>query len=229
MNCREELLSYSFSAEELYAACDHYVARMIASTEAALLDFEPSAAHREAIQRLIDGSLRRGKRHALYRRIAAIAAVAILFFSTVMVTNVHAREAVVRWLRQVFPDHVLYQFFGEPTGELYHYTIGWIPAGFELAESEINANSAYYLYESLDRIIIIEYYPTGTFGETEFFGYEEYTVSDMTINGMEAFVYQDKNSELLNVILFDQVRNLTIELDTDIGLMQTLKIAENLL
>ena len=51
----------------------------------------------------------------------------------------------------------------------------------------------------------------------------------MTINGMEAFVYQDKNSELLNVIMFDQVRNLTIELDTDIGLMQTLKIAENLL
>ena len=77
--------------------------------------------------------------------------------------------------------------------------------------------------------LIIEYYPTGTFGETEFFGYEEYTVSDMTINGMEAFVYQDKNSELLNVIMFDQVRNLTIELDTDIGLMQTLKIAENLL
>lgn len=218
MTHRDELSGYSFSEAELYVACDHYVARMIASIEALPLDFEPSAAHREAIRRLIDGSLRKGKRHVLFRRIAAIAAIAILFFSTVMVTNVHAREAVVRWLRQVFPDHVLYQFFGEPTDELYHYTIGWIPEGFELTDYGEAPGEIYYIYMNGADGILIDFFDLGHWDELALLGYDNYTLTDTIVNGLEAVIYQDNESSNVDVVVFDSSHGMVICVNSNIKL-----------
>ena len=227
MNCREELLSYSFSAEKLYAACDHYVARMIASIEAAPLDFEPSAAHREAIQRLIDGSLRRGKRHALYRRIAVIAAVAILFFSTVMVTNVHAREVVVRWLRQVFPDHVLYRFFGDLNKDLYHYTIDWVPDGFDLVNQYESQTLRVYHYKSDKEGFTITFTSIED-GVIIEIGDDEYIHQEVLVNDIKADLYIDVNDSSKNLIWTSQSGRTEIDIEGSISTELVLQIAESI-
>ena len=114
----DDLSGYPFSGPDLYSVCEKYAARLVKSAEAVQLDFEPTETSRTAIRQLMDKSLQKARRQMLFRRVATIAAVVVILFSTIMATNVHAREAVVRWLSQIFPDHILYRFFGEPVDEL---------------------------------------------------------------------------------------------------------------
>lgn len=220
---------YPFTVDDLRHICAAYAAELVASTEA-LPDpgFEPSAAHRNAIQRMIDRSYRKSRRHAVYRHAAAVVAVIVILFSTLMVTNVHAREAVVRWLRQIFPDHVLYQFFGESSGDLHQYTIDWIPDGFELTEYESDNEATYYVYEQGSNMILIEFYKSGTFEYTDFSGFEDPSMTDMIINDMKTFIYQDLSSDKVNLTMFDEKNGMLIEVDTNIGIGETIKIVEGI-
>lgn len=228
MSRRDDFRNYSFSEAELYAACHHYVGRMLASVEALPLDFEPSASHRDAIRRLIDRSLRKGKRHAFYRHMAAAAAVIILFFSTVMATNIHARETVVRWLRQVFPDHVLYRFFGEPNDGFYRYTINWVPNGFELVEHEENSWENYYIYMSGSDGIIIDFFDLGHWDELALLGYTDYTLTDTTVNGLETVIYQDNDSENIDVVVFDLAHDMVICVNSNIDLDLVMEVIRSI-
>ena len=224
----DDLSGYPFSGPDLYSVCEKYAARLVKSAEAVQLDFEPTETSRTAIRQLMDKSLQKARRQMLFRRVATIAAVVVILFSTIMATNVHAREAVVRWLRQIFPDHILYQFFGEPVDELYQYTIGWIPNEFALIESEIDNESTCYIYENDNRVVIIEFNKIGTFQQTEFSGFEEYTIIDTIVNGNEAFIYQDNDSDKVNMTVFDRNKECIIEIDTNIGMELTRQIAESI-
>ncbi|MBO4881195.1 MAG: DUF4367 domain-containing protein [Firmicutes bacterium] len=227
MNCREELLGYSFSAEELYAVCDHYVAGMLASIEAVPLDFEPSAAHRNAIQRLIDGSLRKGKRHALYRRVAAIAAAAIILFGTVMVTNVHAREAVVRWMRLIFPDYVLYRFFGEPDDDISRYTIGWIPDGLELVDYYESPTLRVFHYQSDEEGFTISFTSIED-GVIIEIGDTEYLSQEVFVNGLKADLYIDIYDQSKNLVWVTQNGSTEIDIEGTISTDLMFQIAESI-
>lgn len=228
MNDFYDFSEYPFTADDLRRVCAAYAAELVALVET-LPDpeFEPSVAHRNAIQRMIDRSYRKGRRHVFYRRAATVAAVIVILFSTILATNVHARETIVHWLRQVFPDHVLYQFFGEPVDDLHQYTIGWIPEGFELTEYGSD-ETEYYVYEKNSEMVIIEFRKGGTVEYTDFSGFEDSSMMDMVINGKETFIYQDLSGNEVNLTIFDQEYNMLIELDTNIGFEQTVKIAEGI-
>lgn len=339
---KDELTSYPFNASDLRAVCAGYTDGLVSSAEAVPLDFEPSETHRNAVRRLMDKSLQKAKRHASYRRVAAIAAVFVILCVVVMTTNSQANALFTRWIRQIFPDHVMYWFGGEPSDCLYTWQIAWVSDEFELVDSYESADMRSYRYRSaedefsisINRIqegfvmeiqdsdlksvpaeviggeatfyygddgksnnlvwidndenvvfsingsipyelmkeiaediiiedirFIIDWMPKGFVleehgegyeyayriykkgkkavriefekaveysGETDYSALKEYSLTETTINGMNTWIYQDKNSDKVDLVLFNQEERYTIEVDTNIGIEQTKKIAESI-
>ena len=339
---KDELTSYPFNASDLRAVCAGYADDLVASAEAVSLDFEPSETHRNAVRRLMDKSLQKAKRHTAYRRVAAIAAVFVILCVVVMTTNSQANALFTRWIRQIFPNHVMYWFGREPSDHLYTWQIAWVSDEFELVDFYESADMRSYRYRSdedefsisinkvqegfvmeapdpdlksvpaeviggkatfyygddgksnnlvwidndenvvfsikgsisyelmmeiADDIIIedirfiIDCMPKGFVleehsegyeyayriykkgrktvriefekaveysGETAFSGLAEYSLTETTINGMKAWIYQNKNSSKVDLVLFNQEEGYTIEVETNIGIEQTQKIAESI-
>lgn len=224
-----DFTGYPFTADDLRRVCAAYAAELVASVET-LPDpvFEPSAAHRNAIQRMIDRSYRKSRRHAFYRRAAAVAAVIVILFSTLMVTNVHAREAVVRWLRQVFPDHVLYQFFGEPAGDLHQYTIGWIPDGFELVDEFEFDGYRMYTYESEDESFSVSFASIED-GFTIEIGDAAFETQEVFVNGLPATLFIDIDGASKNLIWISEDGSVEIDMAGNISVDMLIRIAESVL
>lgn len=228
MNDFYDFSGYPFTADDLRRVCAAYAAELVASAES-LPDpgFEPSAAHRNAIQRMIDRSYRKSRRHVFYRHAAAVVAVIVILFSTLMVTNVHAREAVVRWLRQVFPDHVLYQFFGEPTGGLHQYTIGWIPDGFELVDEFEFDGYRMYTYESEDESFSVSFAAIED-GLTIEIGDAAFEMQDVFVNGLPATLYIDIDDDSKNLIWISKDGNVEVDMEGNISIEYLMQIAESI-
>ena len=144
----DECFGYPFNAADLRAVCADYAEQFMTSIEAVPLDFEPSEGHREAIRRMIDDSLRKGKRQAFLRRLGTIAAVLVLLFGTIMVTNADARDLVHRWVTQLFQDHVMFWFNPDPTSRFYTWQLNWTPEGFTLADAYESKDLRRYEYRS---------------------------------------------------------------------------------
>ena len=219
---------YPFSASELRTVCAAYAAEQVAITAEVQNAFSPSEAHAAAIEYLVKHSQKKAGRRDFFLKFAAAAAAFIIIFSTALATNVHAREAFVNWIRQIFPDHVLYQFTGEDQSGPDQYSIGWIPEGFILTDSDADDRSEYYIYEKAEQMVIIEFRKAGSLEYTEFSGYEQAILTDATINGKETFIYQDSNSDKVNLTIFDREKGYLIEIDTNIGAEATIRIAENI-
>lgn len=339
---KDELTSYPFNASDLRAVCAGYTDGLVSSAEAVPLDFEPSETHRNAVRRLMDKSLQKAKRHASYRRVAVIAAVFVILCVVVITTNTQANAMFTRWIRQIFPNHVMYWFGREPSDHLYTWQIAWVSDEFELVDSYESAVMRSYHYRSdenefsisINRIqegfvmeapdpdlksvpteviggeatfyysddgksnnlvwidndenvvfsikgsisyelmmeiaedmiienirFIIDCMPKGFVleehsegyeyayriykkgkktvriefekaveysGEAAYSGLEEYSLAETTINGMKTWLYQDKNGKKVDLVLFNQEEGYTIEVETNIGIEQTKKIAESI-
>ncbi|MBQ4020871.1 MAG: DUF4367 domain-containing protein [Erysipelotrichaceae bacterium] len=223
-----DFTDYPFTKEDLRRACAAYASDLVASVEGFPdPEFEPSASHRAAIRRMIDRSYRKGRRHAFYRRAAAIAAVFVILFSTILATNVHAREAVVRWLRQIFPDHVLYQFFGEPVDELQQYTISWIPEGFELVDQFEVDGYRMYSYESEDEGFSVSFAVIED-GLTIEIGDAAFEMRDVIVNGRPATLFVDVDDSSKNLIWISEDNNVEIDIEGNISVDMLMRIAESI-
>lgn len=210
----DDFSEYPFSSADLYVICEKYAARLVASADDVQLDFEPSESSRAIIRCLIDRSLQKARRHTLFRRVAAVALVIVLVFSTIMATNIHAREMIVHWLRQLFPDHVQYQFFGETTDEIYHYTIGWIPEGFELVEFNDDEKEQYYIYENDIDGLIIEFVRFTSYHQLEIEGYS--SQEDIFLDPFEGTMYIDPiKSNVL--VLLDESKRYVISINSSLA------------
>jgi len=227
---KEELAGYPFNAAALRAVCANYADGLVEAIEAVSLDFDPSDAHKRAVCNLMDNSLRKTKRHALYRRVGTIAAVFVLLFGTVMVTNAHARELFVRWVKQIFPDRVIYQFYGDPMEGLNNYRIGWIPEGFELVDEDESDTSAYYVYESETGESFVFYYEqTDPIDFTEYVPLGDYSHETVQILDKSADLYSDKSIDgNLTVIWVDDENHCILCFDAIMQRDKLLKIAESI-
>ena len=223
---KDELTSYPFNASDLRAVCAGYADGLVASAEAVSLDFEPSETHRNAVRHLMDKSLQRAKRHTSYRRIGTIAALFVLLFSTVMVTNAHARELFVRWMKQVFPNRVMYQFYGESVEGLNNYRIGWLPEGFELENQFEFQGIRVYSYRSQDEGFTVSFNTIEDGFILEIEGAEGFKSLPVYINGVKGTYYYDNQSKNLVWITADE--NVEIDIEGSISYEMMMKIAESI-
>ena len=221
----DDLSGYPFGASDLYSVCEKYAARLVKSAEVVQLDFEPTETSRTVIRHLIERSLQKARRQTILRRVATVAVVIIFVFSTIMVTNIHAREAVIYWLRQVFPDSVFYQFFGEPSDELYHYTIGWIPEGFTLKDYYENEDECYYNYKNGTNGFLIRIYSLNTYDYLSIEGYSSY--EEIDVGPFKGTLYIDPiHSNVLIVI--DELKQSVISINSPLDPDILIKILESI-
>ena len=223
----DDLSGYPFGASDLYSVCEKYAARLVKSAEMVQLDFEPTETSRTVIRQLMDKSLQKARRQGLYRRVAAIVAVSVILFGTIMVTNVHAREVVVRWLRQIFPDHVLYQFFGEPEVDSHQYMIGWVPDGFDLIEQFDFDGYRMYSYESENESFSVSF-ATIEDGFNIDIGDAAYEMQEVFINGLSAMLFIDLDDDSKNLIWISQDGNIEIDMAGNISEDILIRIAESI-
>lgn len=217
-----------FSSIELRSVCAAYAAKTVSMVVDEQIDFHPSKDHTNAIVSMMRFSQNKAKFRSACLKFVVTAAAFIIIFTTVLATNVHAREVFMSWIRQIFPDHVLYKFTWNDHSEFYQYSIGWVPDGFTLTENVTGENSVYYIYENAEQMVIIEFRKAGSLDYTDFTGYEQAILTDTIINTKEAFIYRDNDSSKVNLTLFDKERGYLIEIDTNIGEESTVKIAENI-
>jgi hypothetical protein len=223
---KEELAGYPFNAAALHAVCANYADGLVEAIEAVSLDFGPSEAHKKAVCNLMDNSLRKTRRHALYRRVGTIAAVFVLLFGAVMVTNAHARELFVRWVRQVFPDHVLYWFYGEPEGGLHHYTIGWIPDGAKVVRHEEDDEEELYVYHCSDSVsFVVSFYTLGAYSNLDIEDYD--SIETLTINGNAATLFISSTSTNA-LIIIDEQKQMVIDINAQLSVDDLIRLGESI-
>ena len=209
----EEMSCYPFNSSDLRSVCAKYAEGLEVFLEPVSLDFKPSDAHKKVIRSLTDNSLHKAKRHALYRRVGTIAAVFVLFFGTIMVTNAHAREMFARWMKQILPDRVLYRFYGEPEGGLYNYRIGWIPEGFELVQSYEYKNNRVYGYRSNDGGFNVGFHTISDGFVLEIGGEgDEFKSLPVRINGVKGTYYYDIHDSSKNLVWITADENVEIDI-----------------
>ena len=92
--------------------------------------------------------------HKALKSAACILIAFLISFVSVMTFNVEARAAFTRWIREVYEDSIVYEFFGEKseTASL-DYRVTWIPEGYELVEGFRTENTyvGYYIKENNDQ------------------------------------------------------------------------------
>ena len=175
---------------------------------------------------MADKSLQKARWQMMCRHIAAVAVVIILLFGTIMVTNIHAREAVVRWLRQIFPDHVFYQFFREPSDVFYKYTIGYIPEGFELVRYEEDETEAFYVYKNDIATIVVEFYSLSTYSNLDIDDYNYY--EEFTLNNNPAILYINTSTNSNALIVIDELKEMVISINAILDPKEIVKIGESI-
>ena len=225
MRSQISLEGYPFTEEDLRQVCAAYVEQLCKIEEP--LDFEPSQAHREAIQNIMDDALKQGKRRAAFQRIAAAVAIVLLIGSMAFVTNASARDRLENWLRQVLPDKVVYQFFGEPAEKLYEYTIGWLPEGFELQFEERDDVSHTYCFKSESRTCIVSFWTNDAYDETVIFG-DGYSPHEVIVNTIKGDLYYGESEYPNDLILFDEERGMIIIINSDISIDEVIHVAEEM-
>ena len=96
--------------------------------------------------------------HKALKSAACILIAFLISFASVMTFNVEARAAFTRWIREVYEDSIVYEFFGEKseTASL-DYRVTWIPEGYELVEGFRTENTyvGYYIKENNDQDAIV--------------------------------------------------------------------------
>lgn len=116
-------------------------ARITAQPSLDECEHEFSPAFESAMERL----MQRGKRRAVWRRVASIAASLLL----VPAVSPEARAAVVTWLREQYEDSIIYHFWGGgETSEFPAHRVKWLPEGYELLEETKRERSYTAVYES---------------------------------------------------------------------------------
>lgn len=150
---------------------DEALKQAAASVRRAMLDSLPSPeecehefspAFRDKMKKLIAKyDLRRSFRKTVQR--AAMFALAVLIgVSGWLTVDAQAREAFFSWVREVYEEHVVYRFFGEPAAEgLPAYRITWLPEGYKEVDVYSDEERYNVFYQNGDDIMsafVFEYF-----------------------------------------------------------------------
>lgn len=188
------------------------------------------------MKRMIAQHELRRKAHKAMQRAAIFLLVALIGVSAWLTVDAQAREAFFTWVREVYKEHIVYRFFGEPAAEsLPVYRITWLPEGYEEIDVYSNDNLFSVLYQKGDDTtdaFVFEYYFMQDGGLTEllFFDDEDYNYKVIDINGVHADFYETElPGETNNLIWIDENAGIIFTLNGFLKESIMIHIAESVL
>lgn len=188
-------------------------------------------------ERRIRRLTRKANNPQLYRflnKVACLLLTALVSFATVMTFDVEARAAFTRWIRKVYEDSIVYEFFGEKaeTASL-DYRVTWVPEGFELVdeyESDTIYSAIYQKRENIQEVFVIEWSCVEDGDNIALVTYgEEYQCEDIKVNGDRGNFYQSLSGNDSNVLIWvNEQEMIEYHINSYLPFEQMLKIAESI-
>ena len=177
--------------------------------------------------------IRRGNHPVMYKalqRVACILLVLLMLFSSVMIFNTDVRAAVIGWIREQYETFYHYFFPAETeTPEKEEYTLGWVPDGFTLVNTQSTNTRYTSLYVGPENQIIQFTYQTGSNSGAAFFDTESYMHEETNIGFCKADLYIAITPEDANGIVWsDPDGKILFSISAQLDKTELIKIAEGI-
>lgn len=170
------------------------------------------------------------------QRAAAIFLAALIGVSSWLTLDAEAREAFFSWTREVYEEHIVYRFFGEPAAEtLPAYRITWLPEGYEevdVHEGQVAFNAFYQKGDDITSAFVFEYFfmQDGSLTELLLFDEENYNYKTIDVSGTQANFYEAFLPDETNCLLwFVESANIVFRINGFLEESVIVHIAESIL
>ena len=92
------------------------------------------------------------------RYVAAVLILLIIGMGTIFAFNTEARAAFADWVRRIYENSIIYEFFGEQTNDvLPTYELGWVPEEYEIVDVYRSDRIYRALYQKGNDVFVLEY------------------------------------------------------------------------
>lgn len=190
-------------------------------------------------ERRIRRLTRKANNPQLYRflnKAACLLLTALISFAAVMSFNVEARAAFTRWIREVYEDSIVYEFFGERSRiSCKDYRVTWMPEEYEMKHEyihdlEIMYGAYYQNRNDVNDTIVIEWFLAEVADKAYIIANEnEYRCIEIKINGQVGEYYESiTQEETNNLIWIDEKDNIFFAIDSYLEFDKMKKIAESI-
>ena len=162
---------------------------------------------------------------------AAIIAMAVVSLSTaVMLTDTDIRAAVEHAVVEFFDKYAKVNFrYSDDAGDevdIYKLSIGYIPDGYELIESDEEEPYRDYMYYSDKDDLFLSIgisYSNNTESDVDI---EHMDMTEITVNGYNGYMFYNEEMQAGCLLLGNQV--LAISVDVELSKDELIRIAENI-
>lgn len=196
---------------------------------------EPEECHHEFspefernMERLIQKTKRKTRIRRCLQSIAVAALVVVIGLSTWLAVDTEARAAVIEWIRTVYEDSIVYEFF-HPSAveENISYQLGWVPDGYTLVEEVVGDTMHAAVYQRSDEVIYFIYSLSDEYSQVEFIpGNSETELVTVLENAGEFYAAKDE-SETNALVWFDEESGVFFSIASSLDQESMLKMAES--
>ncbi|MDY0237039.1 MAG: DUF4367 domain-containing protein [Gudongella sp.] len=161
------------------------------------------------------------------KRAAIFILVTTLSFSAVMAVNAQAREKVLDWIIETFPQFTIFtsQNIDEDNPvELTAFNINYIPRGFELVDTNAGRTKLIYNYSTKNDQKITIIFSLSSEGKS-YYDTENAEIEEFVFKGSGAYIWQ--TSEITYLIWYQD--GIECHISGNISKDEIIKVAENIL
>lgn len=221
-----------FSDEALRAAAQAVRESMLRALE----EEEPeehsfSELFLEKMRKLVAIDRQRLRRRAVWQRVAGIILGILIGSGFFLAFNAQARADFMNWVRSTYENSILYEFFQGTKKEervLPEIEFTWLPGEYEIQEVFNDGRKSTVILSSTKDIMILNSWLIVESDHFEVFT-EDYSRSEITVNGRTAEYYQAKNEQTENVLVWTNDDNTVMyNLSSVFPEKMMIKIAESI-
>lgn len=148
--------------------------------------------------------------YKLAKNVACFVLAVILTGGVWLTVDAEAREALIRWVKEVYSTYAAYHFEGtsskEPTSETQiskEYTLAWIPDGYtELDRYDIGAGTTVCYIDEKDQMLTFIYVFNSSAAYSLFLDTSNYTVQSTYVGDVPADFYLSNSPDVSSSIVW---------------------------
>lgn len=186
-----------------------------------------------AFERAMEKLLQKGKRKAVWHRVASIAASLLLVLAIcggiVLVVSPEARAEVVSWLREQYENSIIYHFWGGGETSVFPaYRVGWLPEGCNLVDETIEDGIYIATFGTSieDAKFVFHYGDFESIGNMAIFDDNIGSAERLIINGMPGEYVPLENGLGGDLVWIDEDRQIAFFISSMLDKDTTIRIAE---
>ena len=161
-----------------------------------------SVEFEQKIRVLMDSKPHHSSWKKLAQRAAAVILAALLGLGAWIAVDQDARASVIRWIREVYENSIVYRFFGDVAAEKnYVYELSWVPEGYEITGQVGDESTQTVIYQKESDVFTFVYHRATEESLAQLLETKGDGVS-VSINGIVGQYYEAANSETTNDLLW---------------------------